>query len=65
MTAVYQAKTAKMSGLVVSTGALTRYDAACRALAEAKLVDEVQQIRGTAEAWRAMPAKRCFGCDRR
>jgi phage N-6-adenine-methyltransferase len=35
------------------TTALVRYDAACRALAEAKAVDEVREIRGTAEAIRA------------
>ena len=32
---------------------LTRYDAACRALAAAKTTDEVKGIRDTAEAMRA------------
>jgi hypothetical protein len=32
---------------------LVKYDAACRALAEAKAVDEVAHIRGVAEAMRA------------
>jgi N6-adenosine-specific RNA methylase IME4 len=35
------------------TNSLVRYDAACRALAAAKSVDEVREIRSTAEALRA------------
>lgn len=41
-----------MNDIAVSESRLIRYDAACRALAEAKAVDEVQELRSKADAMR-------------
>lgn len=42
-----------MNAIVTHAGSLVRYDAACRALADAKSVDEVKELRDIAEALRA------------